>query len=312
MRRGRISELVQHGRTDFTIHGGFRRSEQGRIHSVGVFRDRSGQGHARLDGRSNIPLYELAATLPIQIIEPELHKLIDEGASHRRRFMDWGVFHVEPGFFEAWRQYRRSLAQRNRSLRDNRSPREISVWSHRLSAAADRVDGYRRSYITRLLRYVTEYSQRLFRDPELVITLRYSRGWREEASLESVLNERSSRELEWGHTTAGAHRADISISFGGHRARQGASRGQQKMIFIALVLAQLAVLREATGEAGILLVDDLAAELGPEYLESVINILAAIPNQTFVTVISPNMLGDVARGCFRRFHVEQGSLEVVV
>ena len=51
---------------------------------------------ARLDGQVVTGIAELATIFPVQAIDPELHQLIEEGPQHRRRFLDWGVFHVEP------------------------------------------------------------------------------------------------------------------------------------------------------------------------------------------------------------------------
>ena len=50
---------------------------------------------AQIDGDKPASLAELALLLPVQIIDPEVHHLIEEGPSRRRRFLDWGVFHVE-------------------------------------------------------------------------------------------------------------------------------------------------------------------------------------------------------------------------
>ena len=40
-------------------------------------------------------------------------------AEERRRYLDWGVFHVEHAYLTHWRQYQRALRQRNAVLRQN-------------------------------------------------------------------------------------------------------------------------------------------------------------------------------------------------
>ena len=60
---------------------------------------------ARIAGGAARSLAELAQALPVQIIDPEVHKLIEEGPSRRRRYLDWGVFHVERPFIETWQRY---------------------------------------------------------------------------------------------------------------------------------------------------------------------------------------------------------------
>ena len=51
----------------------------------------------------------LAAALPLQIIDPDVHNLVSGGPDERRRYLDWIAFHVEQGYLDAWRRYRRTL-----------------------------------------------------------------------------------------------------------------------------------------------------------------------------------------------------------
>ncbi len=72
---------------------------------------------ARAEGVRISSLAELAVTMPVQAIDPEVHRLVEEGPQERRRYLDWGVFHVEPRFVDQWRRYQRALKQRNAALR---------------------------------------------------------------------------------------------------------------------------------------------------------------------------------------------------
>src|SRR5208283_5507890 len=72
---------------------------------------------AKIGGDRASSLAELATAFPVQIIDPEVHRLIEEGPSRRRRFLDWGVFHVEHGFVDQWQSYHQVLRQRNAALR---------------------------------------------------------------------------------------------------------------------------------------------------------------------------------------------------
>ena len=72
---------------------------------------------ARIGGQPVESLSALATAFPVQVIDPNLHKLIEEGPAARRRTMDWGVFHVEHAFATDWQRYQRALRQRNAALR---------------------------------------------------------------------------------------------------------------------------------------------------------------------------------------------------
>ncbi len=60
---------------------------------------------------------DLTALFPVLAIHPDSYRLITGSPSERRAYLDWGVFHVEHGFFEAWQRYKKALSQRNAALR---------------------------------------------------------------------------------------------------------------------------------------------------------------------------------------------------
>src|SRR6202008_1704427 len=72
---------------------------------------------ARVGGRSAASLAELSQVFAVQVIEPGIHRLIEEAGPRRRRWIDWAVFHVEPQFVETWVRYVRALRQRNAALK---------------------------------------------------------------------------------------------------------------------------------------------------------------------------------------------------
>ncbi|HET7756868.1 MAG TPA: AAA family ATPase, partial [Steroidobacteraceae bacterium] len=74
---------------------------------------------ARISGRPTGSLVELSQAFPVQVIEPGIHRLVEEGGFRRRRWMDWAVFHVEPRYVDAWVRYTRALRQRNAALKSD-------------------------------------------------------------------------------------------------------------------------------------------------------------------------------------------------
>ncbi|MDO6749643.1 hypothetical protein Q4563_20565, partial [Gilvimarinus sp. 1_MG-2023] len=64
---------------------------------------RNGDVLFRLDGSVLTSQAQVASCLPVQVIEPNTFRLLVGSPEDRRQFLDWGVFHVEPGFIEEWR-----------------------------------------------------------------------------------------------------------------------------------------------------------------------------------------------------------------
>ena len=74
-----------------------------RTHRAGL--RHSGQDWSgRLDGEDVAHLGQLCAALAVVTFEPGSHALVAGGAENRRRFLDWGLFHVQPDFLPLWRR----------------------------------------------------------------------------------------------------------------------------------------------------------------------------------------------------------------
>jgi DNA replication and repair protein RecF len=109
--RTRSSErLVRHGEAQLRVFG----RVAGELPvPVGLEVSRKEGTVAKVGGAFVSSLAELSRAFAVQVIEPGVHKLIEEGGQRRRRWMDWAVFHVEPGFIDVWSRYARALKQRN-------------------------------------------------------------------------------------------------------------------------------------------------------------------------------------------------------
>jgi len=89
----------------------------------------------------------------LQIIDPDAHKLIEDSSIRRRRWLDWAVFHVEPGFASAWSRYQRALLQRNAALKTGSAP--VSIWDEELAREGETLTAARERVLTALLPYWT-------------------------------------------------------------------------------------------------------------------------------------------------------------
>jgi len=99
----------------------------------------------------------------------------------------------------------------------------------------------------------------------------------------------------------------VVVEFGGGRAREVASRGQQKLLVAALILGRVADRIARGGAGGLLLVDDPVAELDGRSLGALTHELTNIPVQMLVTAIGSDAMSALCPG--RMFHVEQGVIE---
>lgn len=296
------AQLVRRTKARFTVFGEIRAEKGDGAGRVGVGFE-AGRLEGRIDGVAMAGLVELARRLPVYVVDPRVHQLIEAGPSERRRFMDAGVFHVEQGYLASWRGYRRALSQRNAALKSGHGA-AVDAWTAPLVAAAVEVDAARSVYVEALGRAVGEVGERLL---GVGIGVRYLRGWRADETLEEALERHRSRDSLTGVTQAGPHRADLAVDFDEGSVRERASRGQQKLVAAALILGQVAEFARRTGRAGTLLVDDPAAELDDEALERLLAEVDRLDAQQIVTGLRLAPLRP--RPDDGRFHVERGVVQ---
>lgn len=294
--------LIQRGANGFQI-GGHLRQSTGPERQLAVRFDRSGLD-VTIDGVRGRRTSELAGLLPVHVLEPGMHSLIGEGPSQRRRFLDWGVFHVEPGYLAAWRNYRRTLGQRNAALKAGARGQSFAAWNAQLVAAAAEVDRARERYVARWAPEAGAIAQRL---AGLDLEIEFDRGGYGAGELAAAVAESELQDRRHGATQVGPHRADLRLKIDAARVRDAASRGQQKLIAAALILAQVAEHVALRPGSGVLLVDDPAAELDPGGVARLVAELGRLRTQMVVTGISRAALEPL--GDASVFHVEQGVVE---
>lgn len=267
---------------------------------------------ARVGGVPTRSLADLARQTPVLLLNPDSHRLLEDGPQLRRRFMDWGLFHAEAGFFDAWRRYSVALRHRNAALRSGSADRLVEAWDGELATAAATLDRLRETFCEALRGVLEPLIDATL--GQAAVRVDYRRGWPLEPSerdFPTWLRMGREQDRQQGHTRLGPHRADFSIRIAGRAPADSLSRGQQKLLVIALVLAQAELYRRHTGDAGILLIDDLPAELDPENRARVMKTLATLETQLFVTAIEPGLLDAAAWRDACSFHLIAGEISAV-
>lgn len=295
-RTRQVRRLVQRGQAGFAVFG-VQESEQGRSRRLGVsYTD--GCLEKRLDGEPAGGMAELAAVLPVHAIEPGMHGLVEGGPSERRRFLDWGVFHVEHAYLDHWKMYRRALSQRNAALKQGA---DVRPWTRALVTAAAAVEQSRQRYADLLGPAVSRFGEALLARP---LSLEYRPGWA--GDFAEALARSEAHDRQTGRTEIGPHRAELVLRLDDRRVQDEASRGQQKLVAAALVLAQVAVEGAERPRRSVLLVDDPAAELDAWSLQRLLTALAGLDAQLVLTALSPEHLPPDPHAPV--FHVEQGEV----
>lgn len=303
-RPGPSSTLIQRGAEEFTVFGEIQEQDERR--RVGAQFGRQGI-RIHVNGEPGGAKAELVAAFPVQVIDPQVHELVQGGPKGRRHFIDWGVFHVKHEFLPVWRRYRRALQQRNTALRQGLPRQGIEAWESELIGAGTLIDEYRRTYLARFQAEFEAVSLELL---GLVAKCSYRPGWAQDLDFKSALAGARERDVAHGQTQVGPHRAELALEVDGIPARHRLSRGQQKLLGISLVLAQSRFVANEINRDIALLVDEPAAELDADRLAVLIGVLSKTRAQLFITALKPDALPIDSET--RLFHVEHGVLSTLL
>jgi len=276
----------------------------GRDHRMGL--ERNGrQWKARKDGQDVALLSTLTRLLPLILIEPNSHLLVSGTPDGRRRYLDWGVFHVEHNFLEVWRRFSRALKQRNAALRAGQTEILDGIEAV-LADSGEQLHQMRVRYLqqltTRFSALADSAATRELKD----LSLDYEPGWKSGTLLEALRRTRQ-RDLEQGATSQGPHRADLQMNRKGRTIRTLLSRGEQKSLAAMLLLTQAHLLAER-GEAPLVLLDDLASEFDAEHFRSTLEQALICAGQIWITGTTLPTLDREGKA----FHVEHGAVREVV
>jgi len=305
--RGRIRDgLVRSGAAALELYAEWR-DAGGQTHRAGL-RHGGDRWEARLDGAPAPSLTELCAQIAVVTFEPGSHDLIGGGAEHRRRYLDWGLFHVAREFLPWWRRYARALKQRNAALKSGPSPAALAPWERELAEAGEVITRMRQAYLARLEPFVAREGATYLAELGPA-AIEFRPGWkRSEIPLADALILNRDRDIGSGHTTVGPHRADWRLGFAGLAGGEALSRGQEKLAALACILGQAAgVAAEGRGWPLVCL-DDLASELDRRHQRQVLESVLASGAQVLLTGTQPPEALEELGLQPRTFHVEHGRL----
>jgi DNA replication and repair protein RecF len=302
-RTRRLEHLIRHDTAHFVVFGEIETTDR-RI-PVGVEGSTSGV-RAQIGGAKASSLAELAVALPVQIIDPEIHRLIEEGPSRRRRFLDWGVFHVEHTFVGHWQRYRQALQQRNSALKSGQPRAVVAAWDGDLLRYGELLTSARSRYVALLVQQAEIIGRNLL---GMELELSYRPGWARDQSFAESLEHSRSHDQASGATQVGPHRAELSIRLNGEGVKDRISRGQQKLLAAALLMAQLKLFPDDAPVQPSLLLDDPAAELDDDRLTGLIREVSTHSVQLIVTTLHSEFSAFGTPG--RRFRVDAGRVEAL-
>jgi DNA replication and repair protein RecF len=274
----------------------------------------------RIDRESVGSATAFADHLRVVWLTPAMDPLFNGPASERRRFLDRLVLAVDAQHSSRVAALERSLRSRNRLLEDSPGDSHwLDAVEHETAEVAVAVAAGRAETAKRLSAALEASRDTAREFPQAQIALQ---GWMEqllpdhsaveiEDRYRSLLKDNRARDAAAGRTLDGPHLSDLVVSHASKNIPAAdASTGEQKALLIRLVLAHASLIKQMTGFAPLLLLDEVVAHLDPSRRAALYDALSLLGAQVWMTGADPAAFGDIV-GRAQVFLVRGGMVEQV-
>jgi DNA replication and repair protein RecF len=272
----------------------------------------------RIDREPVASAAAFADHLRVVWLTPAMDPLFNGPASERRRFLDRLVLAVDAQHGSRVAALERSLRSRNRLLEEPGSDAHwLDAIEHETAEVALAVAATRAETVRRLSDALdrARHLAPEFPFPEIALE-----GWMEDALAQqtatevedryrATLRDNRPRDAAAGRTLEGPHLSDLKVTHAGKRLpASDCSTGEQKALLIRLVLAHAALIKDMTGFAPVLVLDEVVAHLDPARRASLYSALTSLGGQVWMTGADPAAFVDIAEQA-EIFVIRPGSAE---
>ena len=206
----------------------------------------------------------------------------------RRKYLNILLSQINNDHVKNLQRYQKVLFQRNsllKNIKDGKSNKiEIEFWDNRLSEEAANIFFERNKIIKTIKNSSHEFAKNFNKNIDLNIKYLPKIGKNvenkfldEDPSVDEIksifyksLNKTHLRDIDQRITTIGPHRDDFEIVFNDSPANITASRGQSRIISLALKLSEAKEIRHITKRKPVLILDDIFSELDEQMREKVV------------------------------------------
>lgn len=253
---------------------------------------------------------ELMGTISVVFFSPDELKIVKDGPSDRRKFMDIDLSQMSRAYFYDLAKYNRILSQRNKLLKSGAAKEDtLHVWDLQLSECGARIAVARKSFIDKLKPHAKSIHEFLTEGKETLFVEYDGIAGEDIKDVEAILlkdlEAGRERDLRLCYTTAGVHKDDITLKIGTTDIRTYGSQGQQRTAALSLKLAELEIFRSEIGEPPILILDDVLSELDKSRQQKLLE-----KAQGLQTIITCTHL-EVEPGEATCFKVENGIIQKI-
>jgi DNA replication and repair protein RecF len=279
---------------------------------IGIHFPEAGRRFATVFGNRLPSSKEIIGKLPAVCFSSIDMQLISGEPSVRRRFFDTELSLISAGYLKESSAYKRSLEQRNATLRAIRegtsSAAELEPWTQQMARSGAAIRRLRAEFLAALVPLGQARHLELSRLAEQ-LSLREVRSddARTEAELAEVWLAKIPADVSAGMTTVGPHRDDFAIDIDGRYAKSFGSLGQQRTAVLSIKLAITAYWRDTLGQLPVLLLDDIMSDLDVDRRAMVLAASSGL-GQVLITATGLDQIPSEVRSEAKGFLVSGGEI----
>lgn len=265
-----------------------------------------------LDGANIERLLDSSARPLVSVFLPDRLGLIKGPPALRRSHVDQVVAALWPARSGSRRAYSETLAQRNALLLRVRaghaSRSSLAAWDAQLAEHALTLMDDRRRAIERTTEDFARMCGLLGMDGDPALSYRPRSRAGDAQAFVGELQERVEGDLDRGYTGHGPHRDEMSLTRLGRELRTYGSQGQQRLVLLALLLAEREVIGQLRGAPPLLLLDDVMSELDGSRRAALVALLRDQPGQALITTTDLDQVPRALGSAVSRLGVAGGGL----
>ncbi|MDZ4725139.1 MAG: DNA replication/repair protein RecF [Leptospira sp.] len=217
------------------------------------------------------------------ILSPPDIKIIESGNIERRKFLDAFISSTNKNYLNQLIEYNHILKQRNSALKkEYTNTSEIEIWNEPLIEREEIIRLQREKTIQDLSIYFHKNLNLLSQGKDS-FHISYKPNVISAEDHRSRLQRNIKKDIAIGYTSCGNHRDEIPIGFEDRDLSNFGSQGQKRSAVIALKTACFQMIKEQTGEAPVLLIDDIIRELDVKRREYFVNLISECGQAFFTT-----------------------------
>ncbi|MBQ6847706.1 MAG: DNA replication/repair protein RecF [Clostridia bacterium] len=249
---------------------------------------------------------KLAGHLNAIVFCPDDLKILSDGPSIRRKFLDTAICQLYPAYIEILKAYNRAVIQRNKVIKEARIYPEIEdmleVFEKEIAEKGEKIIKYRERYIE-ILKEISPNIYKGISEGTENLEIEYVKSFKD-GSLKENLKLARRADMFSAKTSVGPHRDDLKFKINGCDAKNFGSQGQKRSVALTLKLSEAEIIKKNTGESPICLLDDIMSELDPKRQNYILNHIKGM--QTFLSCCDPQNVKNLKEGT--KIKIEKGEI----